>query len=217
MAKIGIYKITNPNGRIYIGQSTNIEGRWLKYKQLACKDQPSLYSSLKKYGFENHTFEIIEECEVKNLDNQEIFWGLKYNVLNNKHLNNRLGRGFGSFDSEETRRKNSESNKGVSRNKGKILTKEHKEKIKISKLGKKHNITKTRKDKGVSRNYHVEAVIKAKSIPVIQYNLDGEYIREWQSSKQAAKELNLQQAGIWNVINGFKKTCGKFIWKYKTL
>jgi hypothetical protein len=34
---IGIYKIINPNGRIYIGQSTNIEGRWTKYKQLACK------------------------------------------------------------------------------------------------------------------------------------------------------------------------------------
>jgi len=27
---IGIYKITNPNGRIYIGQSTNIEGNFIK-------------------------------------------------------------------------------------------------------------------------------------------------------------------------------------------
>ena len=30
---IGIYKITNPNNRIYIGQSTNIEARWEKYKK----------------------------------------------------------------------------------------------------------------------------------------------------------------------------------------
>jgi hypothetical protein len=47
---VGIYKISNPNGRIYIGQSTNIELRWGKYSKLHCKDQPSLYLSLKKHG-----------------------------------------------------------------------------------------------------------------------------------------------------------------------
>ena len=214
---IGIYKITNPNGRIYIGQSTNIEGRWYKYETLSCKDQPSLYSSLKKYSPKNHLFEIIEECGVNDLDSREIYWGEHYNVLSNKHLNNRLGRGFGSYDSDETKRKKSESNKGISRNKGKILSKEHCNKISQSLLGKKHNITKIRTDKGTSRRYHVDAVIKAKSIPVIQYSLNNEFIKEWPSAKQASKELNLQQAGIWNVINGFKNTCGKFIWKYKNL
>jgi hypothetical protein len=34
---IGIYKIINPNGRIYIGQSTNIEVRWSKYKKFIWK------------------------------------------------------------------------------------------------------------------------------------------------------------------------------------
>lgn len=47
---VGIYKITNPNGRIYIGQSTDIKFRWGIYRKLKCKDQPSLYNSLKKYG-----------------------------------------------------------------------------------------------------------------------------------------------------------------------
>ncbi len=28
----GIYKITNPNGRVYIGKSINIHKRWMKYK-----------------------------------------------------------------------------------------------------------------------------------------------------------------------------------------
>jgi hypothetical protein len=56
-----IYKITNPNGRIYIGQTTDIKTRWNKYKKLSCKDQPSLYTSLIKHKPENHIFEIIEE------------------------------------------------------------------------------------------------------------------------------------------------------------
>ena len=51
---IGIYKITNPNGRIYIGQSTNIGAIWDVYHRLKCKDQSSLYNSLQKYVPENH-------------------------------------------------------------------------------------------------------------------------------------------------------------------
>ena len=49
---IGIYKITSPTNKIYIGQSTNIENRWNDYyKMIRCKRQTRLYNSLKKYGF----------------------------------------------------------------------------------------------------------------------------------------------------------------------
>ena len=30
---IGIYKITSPSGKVYIGQSINIEERWYKYNK----------------------------------------------------------------------------------------------------------------------------------------------------------------------------------------
>lgn len=67
---IGIYKITSPNNRIYIGQSWNIEKRFKNYEILDCKGQPKLYNSLKKYGPKNHKFEIIKEFAT-NI-NQEI-------------------------------------------------------------------------------------------------------------------------------------------------
>lgn len=52
---IGIYKITSPTGKIYIGQSVNIEKRWNSYyKNLSCKEQRIIYNSLKKHGFENY-------------------------------------------------------------------------------------------------------------------------------------------------------------------
>jgi group I intron endonuclease len=213
---IGIYRITNPNNRIYIGQSTNIEERWKKYEKMYCKDQPSIYNSLKKYGFKQHKFEVIEECLVEQLDDREIYWGKHYDVLSNKHLNNRLGRGFGSYDSEETKKKKSESNKGISRNKGNILTQEHKDKISKSKKGKKYNVTKTRKDKNIPRTYHVLSVVEAKSKPVLQYDLKGNFVKEWNSGAIAAKELNMYQSNINSCCNGKINSSKGYIWKFKT-
>ena len=35
----GIYKITSPSGKIYIGQSINIKSRWKYYEKLRCNKQ----------------------------------------------------------------------------------------------------------------------------------------------------------------------------------
>lgn len=55
-----IYKITSPNNKIYIGQSTNWQKRYSYYKNLKCKNQPKLYNTFLKYGLENFKFEILE-------------------------------------------------------------------------------------------------------------------------------------------------------------
>jgi len=79
---IGIYKIISPTNKIYIGQSINIEKRFKQYKRLDCKKQPKLYNSFKKYGVENHVFEILEECFIDNLNTREIFWKQISNSIN---------------------------------------------------------------------------------------------------------------------------------------
>lgn len=58
---IGIYKITNPENKIYIGQSKNIDSRIYQHKIRSSSKQ--LRESIEKYGFDNHKIEIIEECE----------------------------------------------------------------------------------------------------------------------------------------------------------
>jgi group I intron endonuclease len=79
----GIYKITSPSGKIYIGQSTNIEKRVSRYKSLSCKKQTKLYNSLRKYGWCSHIFEIIEIVEDdKMLILRETAWKIHYDVLN---------------------------------------------------------------------------------------------------------------------------------------
>lgn len=84
---IGIYKITSPSGRIYIGQSVDLENRQKVYSKLKCKLQIRLYSSLLKYGWVNHKFEIIEECSVEIINDRERYWQEFYNVLGKKGLN----------------------------------------------------------------------------------------------------------------------------------
>ena len=81
MKKCGIYKITSPSNRIYIGQSTQIDYRWNQYKY--CNNtynnyNPLINRSFLKYGWENHKFEIIEECDINILDEREIFWIAEY-------------------------------------------------------------------------------------------------------------------------------------------
>jgi hypothetical protein len=79
----GIYKITSPSGRVYIGQSKDIQKRWGKhYKKLRCKKQTVLYRSFLKYGVENHIFEIIEEANFGDLNCCERYWQDFYDVLN---------------------------------------------------------------------------------------------------------------------------------------
>jgi len=78
----GIYKITSPSSKVYIGQAKDILKRWKFYKTLNCKSQTILYYSLIKYGAELHTFEIIEECKFSELNERERHWQDFYNVTN---------------------------------------------------------------------------------------------------------------------------------------
>ena len=78
---VGIYKITNPNNKVYIGQSINIDKRFKQYKRYACKSQPKLYNSFNEYGVDNHIFEIIKKCEIEELNNKERFYQEKYNAI----------------------------------------------------------------------------------------------------------------------------------------
>ena len=52
-----VYCLTSPSGKKYIGQTWNLNRRWMDYKNLRCKNQIKLFHALVKYGVENFTFE----------------------------------------------------------------------------------------------------------------------------------------------------------------
>lgn len=72
----GIYKIENLiNHKIYIGQSIEIEQRLQKHKTL--NDNLAVHQAIQKYGKENFSYEIIEVCSKKLLNEREKYW-IKY-------------------------------------------------------------------------------------------------------------------------------------------
>lgn len=95
---IGIYKFTNKiNGKSYIGQSVNIQNRIEDHYYRAFYNYPSnkeynkaFYRALRKYGKENFTFEILDECNIEDLNKLEKYYISKYDSYNNGY-NETLG------------------------------------------------------------------------------------------------------------------------------
>ena len=99
MSTSGIYKITNKrNGKVYIGQSINIEER-LKAHQRT-KDTTLIHMAIQNEGKENFYYEILEVCEpIESLLNEkEIYWIAYFNANNKDYGYNMTAGGFYSSD-----------------------------------------------------------------------------------------------------------------------
>lgn len=129
----GIYKITSPTGRVYIGQSNNIKNRWKSYKKYrnSKNPQPRLFKSFAKYGVENHQFDIIEYCSEEELNCSERFWQDEFDVLN-------MGLNCVLEECNSLSKKLSQKTKDkIARaNKGKVFSEEHKRNLSNSSKGR---------------------------------------------------------------------------------
>ena len=192
----GIYKITNPEGKVYIGKSKNIDVRFNRYsKYETLGKQPKLFSSFDKFGFENHIFEVIDS----NTE-LEVYYIQKYNSYINGLNCNSGGGGVVKHD-KDTRKLISiagKKNKGkrmISHRKGKKISEEH-----------RLNISKGKKGKPNPKN--------AKAI--LQYDKDNNFIAEYPSIEQAALSVNGNPTAINNALKkGGEATSSSYIWKYK--
>mgnify|MGYP000933222082 CR=1 FL=1 len=62
---------------------------------------------------------------------------------------------------------------------------------------------------------NVKNIFKSLSKAIIQYDLKGNLIREWNSITEAETTLRLSIGGISKVLNGKRKSAYNFIWKFK--
>lgn len=168
---IGIYKITSPTGKIYIGQSVDIIRRWKEH--IKSKEVNKLQSSFRKHGFENHKFEIEEECRIEVLNERERYYQEFYSVLGENGLNLKLTNLTDKNGplSQETRNKISEKNKkfylslskeekqkrnliNSNLNKGRVFTKEHRDNLQKANSNpsdsKRRNLSKNRSKKVIN-------------------------------------------------------------------
>lgn len=204
-----IYLTTHtPSGRKYIGKDKN--------------NSPKYYGSgieikkiIKKEGIHNLKKEILEEClNLSHLVEREEYWLNYFNVENNKEFLNKTNKSFGnSGQTEEGKNKISKALKGKKR------SDEIKKKISKSKIGVKRGNYAIRKDKGIKRGenellslYHSARDRSSSYKPVIQYDLNGNFIKEYLSAKDAKEKTGFK---IQNSLTEKTKTSGGYIWKYK--
>tara|TARA_R100001086_G_scaffold236386_2_gene159816 strand:- start:708 stop:1394 length:687 start_codon:yes stop_codon:yes gene_type:complete len=133
-----VYKITNSiNNKCYIGISKNTFRKRYNHRDdwwNAPSVNKILKQSIEKHGYENFKVEILENCEKTELEEKEKYYINKFNSFIPNGYNLTTGGSYSYEVSIESKLKNSETNKNrykngaVVWNKGKKLTKVHKEK-----------------------------------------------------------------------------------------
>lgn len=205
---IGIYKVTSPSGKIYIGQSQNIEKRFRYYKSLHCKKQIVLHRSFIKYGVNNHLFEIIEECKKEKLNERERYYQDFYSVIS-RGLNCLLTstKDKKKVYSEETRQKMSKSLKG------RIITKEWRENLSKAGMGRTLNenqrvaLIKSNIGRFYSQQTRFKISFNRKTQKVI---LDIETGVYYYSVKDLAFNLNVNSSSLYDFLTNRKKSVTRY-------
>lgn len=220
--KCGIYRIHNLiNNKDYIGQSNNIYHRWEQHK--ARYDSCAIHRALAKYGIENFSFTILEECNEDKLDEKEIYWINYYNSYKNGYnettggknpLQTNCSREIEKYNLNGNYIKNYPSMSAAARDLQCDVS------LINSVIQKRRPTAKGFQFKLKDDNITViKPFVKKKSGPigksVIQLDLNNNIINEYISASEAARQTGLHAQNISGVCRGIKKTCGGFKWQYK--
>ena len=124
MDKGKIYKIINGiNNKVYIGCTvTSLEKRYHEhlYRCFKTDSKSKLYNSIKKYGEENFTIELIEDCDIEKIYEIEKKYIAQYDSFKNGLNSTFGGEGcLGYVHSPEIRKKISKTIKEGNSHKGK--------------------------------------------------------------------------------------------------
>ena len=182
-----IYLTTNIiNGKKYIGKDTNNRSNYLG-------SGTYIKQAIQEYGKNNFKKTILEYCNSKEeLILKEEYWLKKFDVENNPEFYNKTNKSFENrkghlMYTEEWKQKISQSTKGI---------KKSKEHCKNLSEAKKGNTNRRKK--------------------VIQYDVNGNFIKEWDYVLEAAYSLGKKTgAAITEVCSGKRKSIYGYIWKYK--
>jgi group I intron endonuclease len=161
----GIYKITNlVNGMCYVGQSRDINKRWIDHRRKSPNlSNMYLHRAIRKYGLDKFKFEVIQECEISQLNDLE----RKYIAV----LNTQKPYGY-----------NLESGGGA----GKEVSQETIDKLRSATLGANNpNYGKPKSDTTKRK------LALSHSPSVNQYSMDGKYLRTFATTVEALEFLGI--------------------------
>lgn len=220
----GVYKLTAPNGKIYIGQSINIRKRLNAHKNdsIINPKKTCISRAIKKYGFENFKIDALIYFKLHKdtsfntslLDSIEIACINRYKALDKKFgYNIKLGGSGGGGHSEATKEKLRQ--KAI----GRKLSDETKAKIKASHGRTPESyVAHSKKMKGRTQSREViDKVVNSNLYrykAVDQYTIDGTFIQSFRSAEYAANSIN---SASWRILKAVRKNkiLDGFVWRFK--
>jgi group I intron endonuclease len=203
-----IYLITNKiDGKKYIGQTVekDVYERWRAHfkKRTNCR---YLKHAFEKYGKENFKFEIICICFDKDCNTYENEYMKKYNTIVPNGYNLREAGNHG-HQNEETKKKIGDS---LRLHYSKLTDEQMETFRKIHRVKNTRNIGKKMSDE------HKEKMSKCRKDKkkVNCYSLENEFIATHESLADAERKTGAAHGSISKCCRGKTKTVKGFIWKY---
>ncbi len=217
---ICIYKIVNPDGKIYVGQTRNFEQRLEDHKSRKNKKAKRLNESLHIHDIKLHVISVLEECLEEDLDCKERYWQDFYDVLGENGLNSILTKcgnlkrdTLESVRIEMSVRQQGETNSFY----GKEHTGEAKEKIRLANLGENnHNYGRklTDEEKDNLRKHRLlfkhsqETIEKLRLLSLGSNNprakkvIDTQTLQIWGCIKDCANDLGMKYHTLFHQLKG---------------
>lgn len=201
----GIYCIENKiNKRKYIGKSVNIRKRFYEHKRNLLNNKHTnkfLQRDFNKSGINNFVFYIISEFKESELNEKEIDYIEFYKTTNNKFGYNLTKGGEGATGYKHTK----ESRQKISEIQlGRRLTAEWKKNISLSHKG------------NIPKNINIlNKIAEEKKIKILQFDLDGKFIRSWDGINECARGFNSHPTNLVKALIKKHKTFMNFIWFYE--
>lgn len=226
----GIYKITNKvNLKVYVGQSIDILRRWCEHKKIGAKYNRAIYpiyAAICKYGIDNFDFEIVEICDVKDLNDKEKYWIKQLNSLAEKFG----GWGYNLTEGGQicdTYVGNSDQGKEVYQYtvEGAFVGRYRNQQRAAEAVGLKSSasIRSAIRRNGLAggfqwRNYMADNISAYQKVShrksVYQYNTDGTFIAEFGNTSIAAAEVGVSQSLIELCCEMKCRTGAGYMWRY---
>ena len=208
-----IYKITNSvNDKVYIGQTkASVEERWTWHLRAAgCENAPyksKLYSAMRKYGRDKFSIEVIEECSIEDLNEREKYWIAKFDSKRNGYNITTGGDGFNVIDDYEEKRILALWKDGKTQNEIYEITGRY---IKgIRRILLQHGVTR----KEIHDRCR-KTIAEQLSKPVYAYNLNGEFVAEYESCGAAALATGVHKTTIGHIIHGREESSNGLTFRY---
>ena len=186
-----VYKHTDPAGLIYIGMTNQKpERRWRG--GLFYEYNRRFFHAIVKYGWDNFQHEILDSgLTYEEAKRKEADYIKKYRSAEEPFgYNQTLGVG----------------------GKGLVVSIETREKLRKANTGRKHTLEERKKISAANKGKWIGA--KSPSAKkVYQYDLSGNFIKEWDCQSDAARYYHCDQSKISECASGKKKQIKGFIWK----